>query len=316
MELYSPIICIVGPTACKKSDTAVTLCERLSGEVVSADSVQIYRGMDIGSAKPTMAERRGIPHHLIDCVDIDTPDFSVSTYRQLATEAIYGITAKGKQPVVVGGSGLYVHALTSPLHFAAPKDAAIRMQLEANYDESKGDVFQRLKAVDPASAERLHINDKKRIVRALEVYLTGGKALTAYGYDFQNERGGAAPFQSIKIGLTMERTCLYDRIHLRIERMIKTGLIDEAAAIYKKKYDRNLPAMQSIGYRQLFACFDGACTMDEAVDSIDLDTRHFAKRQLTWFRRDKEILWFDAMLPENTLINEIERTVLERMNHA
>ncbi len=288
------IACIVGPTACHKTELAIELAKRTGGEIVSADSVQVYIGMDIGSAKPTQQERQGIAHHLIDCLPIDTSAFSVAMFRNLAAEAIGGIASRGNAPLIVGGSGLYVNALTYPLGFAVPRDESARIKASAAYDADPAAAFERLGRVDPRTAERLHPNDKKRIVRALEVFDCSGKPLSDFGADFQNSAGEPGTFEPLMIGLTMERELLYRRIDLRVERMIEQGLLEEAKKIYEAGHDPDLPALRSIGYRQLFACFGGACTLDGAVAQIKQDTRRFAKRQMTWFRRDDRIAWHDV----------------------
>ena len=292
--LRNRIVCVVGPTACHKTEFSILLAERVNGEIVSADSVQVYLGMDIGSAKPTLQERQGIPHHMIDCVPIDTPEFSVSQYRKMASEAIEDILYRGKTPIIVGGSGLYVNALTFPLGFAVPKDEEARKRMEALYDLDANAAFARLALIDPEIASRLHPNDRKRIVRALEVFECSGKPLSSYGNDFQNIAGGDAPFEPLLFGLDMDRELLYRRIDQRVDLMIEHGLLAEARSIHDRGYNRSLPAMQSIGYRQLFEVFDEKSTLEQAVEQIKLDTRHFAKRQLTWFRRDKRIRWSDA----------------------
>ena len=288
------IVCIVGPTACHKTELSIELAKRVNGEVISADSVQVYYGMDIGSAKPSIDERQGMPHHLIDCLPIDTPEFSVSMFRDMASSAIDEVSARNHVPIVVGGSGLYVNSLTFPLGFAVPRDDLIREHVSREYDENPSAAFARLIAVDPNAASRLHINDKKRINRALEVFDCSGKTLSSYGADFQNSAGEQAPFEAMIIGLNMAREQLYARIDLRVDRMMETGLLEEARRIYEAHYDHNLPAMRSIGYKQLFAYFDGNCTLESAMEQIKLDTRHFAKRQLTWFRRDARICWYDV----------------------
>jgi len=293
-SLQQKIICIVGPTACHKTECAIELAKRINGEIVSADSVQVYVGMDIGSAKPSLEERQGIEHHMIDCVSIDTPEFSVSQFRHLASSAIDGIAANGHVPIVVGGSGLYVNALTYPLGFAVPRNDEVRSHLSARYDEDPQGAFERLRLVDPKTAERLHPNDKKRIVRALEVNDCSGKPLSAYGNDFQNEAGAIADFTPLMFGLNMEREKLYARINARVDCMMRQGLLEEARRIYDPNYNPNLPALRSIGYHQLFSYFDGAYSLEEAVEQIKQDTRRFAKRQLTWFRRDLRILWHDV----------------------
>ena len=191
------IVCIVGPTAAGKTALSILLAKRLRTEIVSADSVQVYRGLDIGSAKPTLEERQGIPHHLIDCVAVDQPGFSVSQYKEMAGEAIESIWERGRVPLVVGGSGLYVHALTYPLNFAIPSDPVVRRELEVEYaPERQQDAWEKLRQIDPETANRLHPNDRKRIIRALEVFVCSGKPLSAYGNDFVNAEGREAPYDS------------------------------------------------------------------------------------------------------------------------
>lgn len=293
-EALPRIVCILGPTACYKTECSIELAKRIGGEIVSADSVQVYIGMDIGSAKPTREEQEGIRHHMIDCVPIDTPEFSVSQYRTMATQAICEITARGHVPIVVGGSGLYLNALTYPLGFAVPRNDAIRARLFDAYDANPQSAFERLRAVDPGTAKRLHPNDKKRIVRALEVFDCSGKPLSEYGGDFQNEAEQQGPFEPLLFGLNMERTLLYERINRRVDVMMQQGLLEEARRIYDAHFDPNLPALRSIGYQQLFSYFDGERSLEEAVEQIKQDTRRFAKRQMTWFRRDLRIQWHDV----------------------
>lgn len=305
------IVCIVGPTACHKTELSIELAKRVSGEIVSADSVQVYFGMDIGSAKPPLEERQGIRHHLIDCLPIDTPEFSAAMFRDLAHDAIGEIVSRGHTPIIVGGSGMYVNSLTYPLGFAIPRNDAARENATLEYERDSEAAYARLKNVDPVTALRLHPNDKKRIVRALEVFDCSGQPLSSYGADFQNSAGEQAPFEPMLIGLTMEREALYQRINLRVDHMMEQGLIGEARRIYDAGYDPSLPAMKSIGYQQLFAFFRGECTLQEAVEKIKQDTRHFAKRQLTWFRRDARIVWHDATNWDESRDDLIERVSLQ-----
>lgn len=309
------MLCVVGPTACHKTDASILLAHALQAEIVSADSVQVYQGMDIGSAKPTLPEREGISHHMLDCVAIDTPSFSVSAFRTLACEAVDGILARGKLPIIVGGSGLYINAVISPLRFAAPADEEMRQTLSDAYDRSPEEVFLRLQACDAATASRLHIHDKKRIVRALEVYACSGKPFSAYGNDFAGCAQEDAAYDAVMIGLNMERSHLHERIEARVDSMFAQGLLAEAEAIYAAGYDRSLPAMQSIGYRQLFQYFDGALSLAEAIALIKRDTRRFARRQLTWFRRDTRIHWIDVTRyddAEKQIILSTAKELLER----
>lgn len=284
---------IVGPTACGKTAVGLLVAEHLGAEIISVDSVQVYRGMDIGSAKPTVEERRGIAHHLLDCVDIDTPAFSVAIFRDLAYSAIEDVFARGKVPLLVGGSGLYVNALTQPLNFAAPSDPATREQFEKLYEASPESAWQKLQELDPPTAKRLHLHDKKRIVRALEVQALGGMPLSAYGNDFAHSYTKPARYASRLFGLNLPREVLYQRIEQRVDQMMAQGLEQEARRIYEQGFGPTLPAMQSIGYKQLFAYFDGECSLEEAVALIKRDTRRFAKRQETWFKRNQDIEWIN-----------------------
>lgn len=305
------IICIVGPTACHKTELSIELAKRVGGEIVSADSVQVYFGMDIGSAKPTVSERQGIPHHMIDCLSIDTPEFSASMFRSMASEAINAIVSRRNMPIVVGGSGLYVNALTYPLGFAVPKNDIAREKAISEYDQNADAAYARLVIIDPITAARLHPNDKKRIVRALEVYDASGQPLSSFGADFQNSAGEGAAFEPMIIGLMMDREQLYQRINLRVDLMMEQGLLEEARAIYDAKHNPTLPAMKSIGYQQLFAYFEGKCSLEEAVEKIRQDTRHFAKRQLTWFKRDERIVWYDVTEWDKVKPDLIEQLTLD-----
>jgi tRNA dimethylallyltransferase len=310
------IVCIVGPTASHKTELSIELAKRTSGEIVSADSVQVYFGMDIGSAKPPLSERQGIAHHLIDCLPIDTPEISAVMFRNMAAQAIEAIAARKNTPIIVGGSGLYVNALTYPLGFAIPRNDIARENASREYDQDFSAAFDRLKTIDSVTAERLHPNDKKRVVRALEVFDSSGKPLSDFGADFQNSVGEAAAFEPLIIGLNMERELLYQRINLRVDLMMDKGLLEEARVIYDAKHDSTLPALRSIGYQQLFAYFNGDCSLIEAIEKIKQDTRHFAKRQLTWFRRDERIKWYDVTNWDQTkaiLIDELADNIQDWM---
>lgn len=280
---------IVGPTASGKTDVAISLADFIDLEVVSADSIQVYRGMDIGSAKPPMAERKGITHHMIDVVDIGDAQFSVSEYQRMAMDCIGDILKRGKYPLVVGGTGLYIHALTYPLDFTQT-GPDIQFREALNQRESR-DLYDQLRRKDPKSAERLHPNDKKRIIRALEViHATGGPP----AHDFLKLEDTSLSFEPRMIGLNMPREILYERINKRVDAMMEKGLLREVQSILKKGYAPDLPALQGLGYRQLIRHLKGDVTLDEAVEDIKRETRRFAKRQLTWFKRDKRIAWFDV----------------------
>lgn len=286
-----PLAVLLGPTASGKTALGVALARRLDAEVVSADSMQIYRGMDIGSAKPTLEERGGIPHHLLDVADIDGPKFSAAEYQRLAKEAISGLHQAGRLPLVVGGTGLYINALTTGLDFTETAgDEALRAQLAIQEKESPGSLYALLQKEDPAAAARLHPHDTKRLIRALEVKRLTGKPM---GSDFVGGGAEAYPYAPILVGLTMPRELLYTRIEQRVDAMLAQGLVEEAKAIWQRGYDRGLPALQALGYKQLFAHFEGEFSLAEAVEAIKRETRRFAKRQMTWFRRDERIAWLD-----------------------
>lgn len=295
MDIKPVLGLIVGPTASGKTAASVYLAKRLNAEIISADSVQVYKGLDIGSAKPTMEERQGIPHHLMDAVDINSPRFSVAEFQCMAHEAICDITGRGKYPLVVGGTGLYVNSLTYPLDFtSSPGDEALRSELAKAEEAKPGSVYEMLKAEDPAAAARIHPNNVKRLIRALEVVRITGKGMDEHGGDFANEKEREIPYEPRIVGITYPREKLYERINRRVDIMMQSGLLEEARRIFDTDYDLSLPSLQGLGYRQLFRHFQGNCTLEEAVDAIKNETRHFAKRQMTWFKRDKRIIWFDA----------------------
>lgn len=309
MAMNELLFGIVGPTACGKTAVGLLVAERIGAEIISVDSVQVYRGMDIGSAKPSVAERQGIAHHMLDCVDIDTPAFSVAAFRDLACMAIDDIFARQKTPLLIGGSGLYINALTQPLGFAAPSNPETRKRFEELYDESPEAAWRTLHEVDPLTAERLHIHDKKRIVRALEVQALTGKPLSSFGSGFANAHTGQARYASKLFGLRLPRDILYQRIEQRVDHMMKLGLAEEARRIYEQGFDRSLPAMQSIGYKQLFDYFEGQGSLEDAVTRIKQETRRFAKRQETWFKRNQDIEWIDISAGASAATAQIEQTI-------
>lgn len=289
------IYLIVGPTACGKTACSIEIAKRMNAEIISADSIQIYKTLDIGSAKPTKEEMSGVPHHLLDCVEIDDTGFNVAVYRERAAELIRDIVSRGKKPLIVGGTGLYVNSLIFPLDFSAAGPDFDRRDELAEIERAKpGTLHEMLQSIDPMTAKRLHVNDTKRLIRAIEVYEQTGKTLSSHGGDFANERGGEIEFEPLIAGITMDRALLYSRIEKRVDLMIEQGLLAEVDAILEKGYDLSLPALQGLGYKQLIAFRNGEYTFDEAVELIKRDTRRFAKRQISWFKRDKRIRWFAA----------------------
>jgi len=283
------LVIILGPTAVGKSDVAMALAARIDAEIVNADSQQVYRHMDIGTGKPSAADRARLPHHLIDIVDPDD-EFNAAIFRRLALETIDNIHARGKQVVVCGGSGLYLKALTRGLFVGPEQDQKIRGELAREIQEKGlGALYQRLIEIDPAAHSRIHPNDRQRIIRALEVYRLTGKPMSQW----QREHGfGDEPFDTLNIGLQRERAELYELINRRCDRMIGDGLLDEVRDLAAKGYSLDLKPLQSVGYRQMGLVLQGMLEIDKAVEEMKQETRHLAKRQLTWFRGDATIHWF------------------------
>lgn len=285
------IVVITGPTASGKTALGVALAQRLGGEVVSADSMQIYRGMDIGTAKPTPEEMQGVPHHMIDIAD-PAENYSVSRYAAQAAACVDDILARGKLPIVVGGTGLYIDSLIAGRTFAdGTADTALRQELSERYDEIGGEgLLGELRKVDPERAARLHPADKKRIVRAMEVYILTGKTITQHDAE---TRAVPPRYDAAKIALDFaDRQDLYDRIDRRVDAMVRQGLFDEVRALLAAGVPADCTAMQAIGYKELAAAVSGQGDLAAAVEEVKLRTRQYAKRQLTWFRRNKETHWY------------------------
>ncbi|MBQ6146377.1 MAG: tRNA (adenosine(37)-N6)-dimethylallyltransferase MiaA [Clostridia bacterium] len=304
-----PLLLICGPTACHKSETALRLGERWGGEILSIDSVAVYRGMDIGSAKPDLAERQRVAHHLIDIVDPDDTDFSVAAFQRVADAVLADLARRDVQPILVGGSGLYCDAVLEDMGYALPADKALRSRLEGEYDVDPQAFFAQMARDDGPSGEKLHVNDKKRVVRAREVFLLSDKPFSTFNREYLAAQRNSR-YPAIRVGLTMAREKLYTGIDRRVDRMMAQGLLDEVKALKDRGYDRKLPAMQAIGYAQLLSYLDGEIPLEDAVESIKRATRQFAKRQLTWFRRDERIRWFDCEEYETAYL-KIERYVKE-----
>ena len=289
--MKSPLICIVGPTAVGKTEIAIQLAQHLDAEIVSLDSRQIYRGMDIGTAKPTPDQRQAVPHHLIDCVDVDQP-FSVAEYQRLADTAIAEIRGRGKRTMAVGGAGLYFRGIIDGLFDGPGADAEIRAKLQREADEH-GNValHERLRRCDPETANRVHPNNLVRVIRALEIYELAGKPISSLQ---QQWKMNEPRYLFRAFGLNMPREVLYRRIEERVDRMVEAGLIEEVKGLLDQGYPRNCVAMQSFGYKELIDYLDGKRALDEAIALLKQNTRRFAKRQLTWFRNDPRIEWLDT----------------------
>ena len=288
--MSAKIVVITGPTASGKTALGVALCQKLGGEVVSADSMQIYRRMTIGTAKPTPEEMQGIPHHMIDVAEPEE-NWSVARYVEAAASCVEDILARGKLPVIVGGTGLYIDSLLSGRTFAGGEvNDALRQELSERYDEigARG-LLGELRKVDPERAEKLHPGDKKRIVRALEVFILTGKTITEH----DRETKAIPPrWEAAKLALDFEsRQTLYDRIDRRVDDMFARGLMDEVRALLESGVPDDCTAMQAIGYKEAVAALRGECSGEEARARIQQESRRYAKRQLTWFRRDREIEW-------------------------
>ena len=283
------IICIAGPTASGKTALAVELAKELNGEVVSCDSMQVYRRMDIGTAKPTPGEMQGIPHHMIDVAEPEE-DFSVSRYCAQAAPIVDDIVARGKTAIIAGGTGLYMDSLIQGNDFAPFPATGVRERLEQEADAQGIQVlFDRLAAVDPEAAGKLHLSDRKRIIRALEVYLETGETITAH-----NRKTQLIPprYSPLWLGLDFEnRADLYGRIDRRVGLMLEQGLIAEIQGLLAAGVPPKCTAMQAIGYKEFLAALKGECTIGEAADQVRQASRRYAKRQLTWFRRNRKIHW-------------------------
>ena len=299
----NPIICIAGPTASGKTDLAVALAKAVDGEVVSCDSMQVYRRMDIGTAKPSAEEMQGIPHHMLDVAEPDE-DFSVSRYCAMAAPIVDEIVASGKTAIIAGGTGLYMDALIRGNDFAPFPSTGVREALEAEADRlGMETMLEKLRAIDPDSAGRLHLSDRKRILRALEVYLETGTTITEH-----NRRTRQLPdrYHPLWLGLDFtDRAVLYDRINRRVSRMLEAGLLHEIETLLESGIPETCTAMQAIGYKEFLPVLRGERPLEEAAAEVCQASRRYAKRQLTWFRRNSGIHWLQR--EESTSPDEIFR---------
>ncbi|WP_059105245.1 tRNA (adenosine(37)-N6)-dimethylallyltransferase MiaA [Shouchella shacheensis] len=282
------LIALVGPTAVGKTEIGIRLARELDGEVVSGDSMQIYKGMDIGTAKVMAEEMNGVPHHMIDIKEPEEP-FTVADFQQAATSAIARIHEQGKLPILVGGTGLYVQAVTHEFDFAeSESDETFRAEMEAFVSEyGEKALHQELALSDPAAGEAIHANNVRRVIRALEVMHVSGKRFSE-----QESTQPLPRYDVTMIGLTMERGRLYERINRRVDLMMEAGLEKEVRCLFEN--DVGGQAIQAIGYKELYAHFRGECSLDEAVDRLKQNSRRYAKRQLTWFRNRTNTTWFDV----------------------
>jgi len=308
------ILAIVGPTGSGKTDTAIWLCQQLHGEIVSMDSMQIYRSMDIGTAKPSKEQMTLVKHHLIDVVDPDEL-FTVSDYRKMAFAAIDDILSRNKLPILVGGTGLYLNAVSYEMRLGERgADSRVRDELHQIAKQPNGEhiLHQRLAAVDPVSAAKLHENDIRRVIRALEVYESSGHPISER-IDETKEEG---PYKILVYGLTLPRQEMYDRINRRVDDMISAGLVDEVRSLLLKGIEPREEggAMQAIGYKEIVSALRNEISLERAIDLIKQGSRRYAKRQWTWFRRDERTVWFDWS--EFSSSHALKSQLLAHIHHA
>lgn len=284
-----PLIVLTGPTAVGKTRLSIALAKAVNGEIISADSMQVYRQMDIGTAKIMPEEMQGVPHHLIDVLEPEE-EFSVVRFQQMAKAAMEDIYARGKVPILVGGTGFYIQAVTNDIDFTETEtDTVYREELTAFAREHGAhELHERLRKVDPEAAEQIHENNVKRTIRALEFYYQTGQKISEHN---EEQKAHSSPYDLYYFVLTAPRELLYQQIDRRVDLMMEAGLLKEVTGLKDRGYARELVSMQGLGYKEIYAYLEGELSLEEAVNIIKRDTRHFAKRQLTWFKREKEVIW-------------------------
>ncbi len=292
-----PLLILTGPTAVGKTTLSIKLAKAVNGEIISADSMQVYRRMDIGTAKIKKEEMCGVPHHLIDICE-PTEDYNVVRFATEAKRLIREICERGHIPILVGGTGFYIQAVLYDIDFTETEEDTTYREELATFAEKYGTeaLHAELAKVDPASAEAIHANNVKRVIRALEFYRQTGGKISEHN---EEQRGKESAYKSAYFVLTQDRTVLYDRIEKRIDIMLSEGLLDEVKALLAEGCTPEMVSMQGLGYKEIVPYLNGECTLDEAIYILKRDTRHFAKRQLTWFKREREVLWFDKGLYES-----------------
>lgn len=311
--MKQPLVILTGPTAVGKTKASIGLANAIGGEIISADSMQVYRHMDIGSAKITKEEMAGVRHHLIDVLNPED-SFDVAKFQEFAKQAAKEIWQNGCIPIVAGGTGFYIQALLYDIDFSkGSEDAAYREHLTQMAAEH-GALYlhDMLAEVDPESAGIIHPNNIKRVVRALEYYHQTGEKISVHN---ETEQQKESPYQSAYFVLNDERSNLYERIDRRVDQMLQAGLVEEVKALKGMGYTRDLVSMQGLGYKEILAYLDGECTLEEAVYILKRDTRHFAKRQITWFKREKDVIWLnkqDYGYDEDKILDEMIRILRER----
>ncbi len=294
-----PLIILTGPTAVGKTELSIELAKAINGEIISADSMQVYKKMDIGTAKIKKEEMQGVPHYLIDILD-PREDFNVVLFQTLAKQAMEKIYASGKIPIIVGGTGFYIQSILYDIDFTEEEtDQEYRKQLEDYVIEHGAEALHaKLQEIDPQSATDIHFNNIKRVIRALEYYKTTGKQISLHN---REQREKQSPYQFVYFVLNMTREILYERINKRIDLMLEEGLLHEVTALKEAGYQKGLVSMQGLGYKEILDYLNGEMTLEEAITLLKRDTRHFAKRQLTWFHREKEVTWVDKTLDTTTV---------------
>ena len=287
--MKQPLIVLTGPTAVGKTSLSISLAKAVKGEIISADSMQVYKKMDIGSAKIRSEEMQGIPHYLVDVLEPEE-EFHIVKFQQMAKKAMEDIYSRGKIPILVGGTGFYIQAVTKDIDFTeAQQENDYRKELEALAEEKGGEhLHEMLRKVDPVSADAIHAHNVKRVIRALEFYHQNGSPISAHN---EEQKQHESPYNLAYFVLNMPRELLYERIDLRVDQMMKEGLLEEVARLKEEGCHRGMVSMQGLGYKEILAYLDGEYPLEEAVRVLKRDTRHFAKRQLTWFRREQEVTW-------------------------
>lgn len=304
--MKKPLVILTGPTAAGKTKLSVALAEAIGGEIISADSMQVYRRMDIGSAKIRPEEMKGIPHHLIDILE-PVEEFNVVRFQTLAKEALKQIYGRNRIPIVAGGTGFYIQALLYDIDFTENKEQPkIRSELEAAAREKGAEALhQMLREADPKGAEQIHANNVKRVIRALEYYRLTGERISEHN---EAQRQKESPYNAAYFVLNDERERLYERIDARVDVMLKEGLLEEVKALKAMGVSRGMVSMQGLGYKEMLSCLEGEISFPEAVRILKRDTRHFAKRQLTWFRRERDVIWLnqpDFQYDQEKILNRI-----------
>jgi len=295
-----PLLILAGPTAVGKTALSVRLAKRLDGEIISADSMQVYKGMDIGSAKITKSEMDGVPHHLIDILSPEE-EFNIRIFQQLAKQAVQDIYSRNRIPIIAGGTGFYIQSLLYDIHFTEETSSECRKMLEEDaLRMGNHSMHERLRSVDPVSAELIHENNSKRVIRALEFYQLNSYPISEHN---QTEKNRSSDYSFRYYILNQNRETLYRNIEVRIDQMMSAGLLQEVSRLKNQGCTREMVSMQGLGYKELLAYLDHTCSLSEAIEQIKESTRHFAKRQLTWFRREKDAIWlnkedYDGGLPE------------------